>query len=394
MRLPAVFLALSIAALSSTALADILYLNNGQKFEGKVVIEGDKVILISESGSRMSFPAKSVNRIERGPAPWEAYATKAGKLAANDLKGHLALAKWCRLKRLRKRMKLELETVIKLDPNQAEAHKLLGHQKVGDKWMTSAEAKEAKGYKLVKGKWLSPKELAILKYKDARQEAINAERKRLLALASNDKEEAEKARQHYVKLGKASLKNLFWGLLNLKNSNARIEAVKLINKLEPVGKSFSLWITQAAVRETNKKCIILICKGIKKRNDITSMTLLVRSAASRNILQRRAAYCLGLINDKRCYKALIGCLAGQPKNTIPGKTSSSSSNLTSMGTWTNHRGRGGAVATGSQEVVPAADSLEFITGLSYKNDVDKWLKWLESLDKAPGGAVIGKPDKN
>ena len=33
-------------------------------------------------------------------------------------------------------------------------------------------------------------------------------------------------------------------------------------------------------------------------------------------------------------------------------------------------------------------TMEFISGKSYKNNVAKWLKWIESLDKAPGGAVI------
>jgi hypothetical protein len=378
--------------LLSVARADTIYLKNGKQFEGKVVLQGDQVVLVSENGSRVFFPRDRVERVERGPAPWEVYARKFASLRKDDPQAQFQLAKWCRSKRLRKRAARHLQATVRLNPDHAEARELLGQQKVGGVWVTREEALKARGYVLVDGKWLSPEEKAARDAKKKATDAAEKEKARLLELAGADKAAAKAARDYYTARGSKSLQNLMWGMLNLKPAKARLECVKLINRLKPVKKLHSIWLTKAALKEDSDQVVKEICKGIRERDDTVVMTYLVLYAAMESNHRRKAAYCLRLIHDKRAYLALIGCIAQQPKNTLPGQSGGMS--LTQLGGLArSSRVARGGMSIGGGEVVPAADSMEYITGRNYRNDVQKWLKWVDSLDRSPGGAVIDKGDR-
>jgi hypothetical protein len=376
---------LSTVLVARLAAADTVYLKGGGKFEGKVVIEGDQVIVYLENGSKLPFPADRVERVERGPAPWEQYAAKAAALKADDAAGHLELAKWCGLKKLHKRAAKHLEAVVGIEPDNAEARAMLGHQKVGGKWMTKEEALKAKGYALVDGRWLSPEELAAREAKKKLEDAVKQERERLEQLGDSDPEKAGAARKFYLDRGGKSLKNLIWAVMNLGNSRARLAAVKLINQIGTKDKRHSVWLSQTVLKEGNNDCVKELCKGFKARDDDLAMTYLVIMAANENVYRRKAAYCLSLLNDKRCYRALIGCLAAQGKGGLPG---TAGMNLGTLGNMASNVGGMGGTSISGEEVVPAADSLEYISGQNHRNDVKKWLEWLDSLDKAPGGAVV------
>ena len=54
------------------------------------------------------------------------------------------LALWCEEKGLHDEARAHLATVVRLDPNHAEAWKLLGYKKVGNRWTTEAQAVAAK----------------------------------------------------------------------------------------------------------------------------------------------------------------------------------------------------------------------------------------------------------
>ena len=369
---------------TAAARADTVYLKNGRKFEGKASIEGDMVVVELRRG-KISFAKAEVDRIERGPAPWETYETRARALKGDDAAGHLALARWCREKNLLTEMGKELEAVLAADPDNAEARRILKHEKVDGKWLTRTEALEARGYHLVNGKWLTAAEYAAHQAKEGAAEALEKEKKLLEDLGEADAEKAAAARKHYVDLGEKALGNLTWGLMKAKKPKARQECARLIHEIG-FGEDtrYSLWLAQQACRETDAKVIEEICRGIKSRKDEVALTYLVYVAAMENSHRRRAASCLKILGDTRAFRALIGCVVAAPKNTLPGQMGM---NLEQMGKMAS-TGAGGGAGVQMGEVVPPADSLECISGMEYKNDVSKWLKWVESLEKADGGAVI------
>jgi uncharacterized protein with FMN-binding domain len=128
---------------AGVVLADVVHLKSGQKYEGAAEEKDGTVVLKLERGS-LTFTKDQVDRVEKSAPPWEVYEEKAKELKREDVSGHLDLAKWCKAHGLPMRMKQELEHVISVDPESTEARALLGHKKVGDKWLTPEEQQPVK----------------------------------------------------------------------------------------------------------------------------------------------------------------------------------------------------------------------------------------------------------
>jgi uncharacterized protein with FMN-binding domain len=120
------------------ALADVVQLKNGKKFEGLAEEKPDSVVLRLERGS-ITFARDDVERIDKCPPPWEVYEQKAKGLKPEDAAGHLELAKWCKANNLGQRMQKELQLVLLVDPEHQEARALLGYQKIEGKWLSPEE---------------------------------------------------------------------------------------------------------------------------------------------------------------------------------------------------------------------------------------------------------------
>ena len=380
-----------LAALGAAARADVVYLKNGKKFEGVAEDKGGSVVLRLERGS-FTFAKDDVDRVESKPAPWVVYEEKAAKLKPEDAAGHLELAKWCRDNGLASRMEKEYQAALAADPENAEVHALLGHEKLGGKWLTRDEAMKAKGFTQVEGAWLGPKEYEAYQQRKALEERVKAEaqaklgRFEALADKDKDKDKAAEARKFFKDQGEKALQDLSWAALSMKSAAVRLEAVKLINEIGVPDKSIvSGWLARAAWQDTDNDVLVEIARGIRARKDETALTLLVCTAASENAYRRRAAYALKLVGDVRAYRALIGCLVGASTNTLPGQMGM---NLQQFNDKLTKSGAAEGTGIIGGEVLPAADSLEYISGKEYKNDVRKWLKWVEDQEKAPGGGVI------
>lgn len=371
------------------ARADIVYLKNGKTIEGSAEVRDDEVIIRMERGS-MTVPRADVERIESREPSWEVYEAKARALKPDDIAGHLALAQWCQANNLRQRMEKELQAVLATDPANETAHKLLGHEQVDGKWMSPEDAHRARGETLVEGRWLPAKEYqehqARKEAAERTKAAIEAEKAFLSALADKDLDKVAEARKHFADQGAAGTNNLLWGACSMPEPAVRLAAIKLLNSLGSLEGRISQTLAVRLPQETDTACFNEICRGIKERKDEPALTMLVYLAAVENAGRRRAALALRNINDYRAFRALIACVEMQPKNTLPGQMGMS---LTSFNQ--TRVGKNGTVSqsvTDGGEVVPAADSLEYISGREYRNDVAKWVGWLGELERTPGGSVI------
>ncbi len=104
----------------------------------------------------------------------QAYEKMAANIEKNDVDGHLTLAIWCLNNGLKTKAIRHLKRVLKIDPSNVKAHKLLGHVYFKGKWMTPKEKKklvkkleEERRKKLglvkYKGKWVTKAEMAKMK---------------------------------------------------------------------------------------------------------------------------------------------------------------------------------------------------------------------------------------
>ena len=142
-----------VLGLAASALwADIVHLKDGRKLEGKAVVEGDKVKVVTRMGT-VTFPKDQVVRIEKTKTPVELYKEKAAAIKDDDAEAHWELAMWCKQKRLRREMADELKKVIAIDADHEKAHAELNHVKVDGKWV-----KVRKGMVYIDGAWVKPAE--------------------------------------------------------------------------------------------------------------------------------------------------------------------------------------------------------------------------------------------
>ncbi len=132
------------------------------------------------------------------------YLLRLKALPKNDTRASLALATWCRKKRLFPEMRASLAPVLDRDPDQAEARALLGHLKVGQKWMPKAKAFKAMGYTFHRGTWRSPAEMKALKEALVRKRHLARVSSTLSKLArilvGPDDKRSEKARDDFLVL--------------------------------------------------------------------------------------------------------------------------------------------------------------------------------------------------
>ena len=148
-----IFLAsIVFAAWCAQAVADIVYLDDGRKYEGTVSEDGDVVKVKTRMGE-LSFPKNKVERIEKVKSSAAVYKDKLAALKDDDVDGHYKLALWCRDQHLIKEMTAELEKVVALSPDHEGARAALNHVKIDGEWV-----KARSGMVYVDGKWVKPED--------------------------------------------------------------------------------------------------------------------------------------------------------------------------------------------------------------------------------------------
>jgi hypothetical protein len=156
--------------LASAASADEVVLKNGSAFSGIVREEGDRVVVEMDFGT-MSFKKVDVRSISRGLDPIHEFDEKLK--AAKDVKGMLELAGWAREKGLGTRSQELYRKILTLDPDQAEARKVLGFEKVNGQWLAGDDLMVARGFVKVSGRWLTKETAELMLEQDAQAKMEN-----------------------------------------------------------------------------------------------------------------------------------------------------------------------------------------------------------------------------
>jgi len=166
-------LAVAIAGLLSTVvIADIVVTNDGRRFEGEVVEDGEHYIIKTKYG-RVTVPADEVSKIIEKASPSEVYREKLAELKLDEklwnlAEEHYKLGSWCEKNRLRKEARERFMMAVALDPDHDQAHQALGHVQYLGRWVPLEEKMKAEGKVLVSGKWVSKEEAEKAKA-DSRQ---------------------------------------------------------------------------------------------------------------------------------------------------------------------------------------------------------------------------------
>lgn len=179
-------LAASVAA--PAALADILELKDGRIVEGVVVVDkhpehGDGVYVISRFGPTFIKQA-DIKAHRKGTSMDEQIQGYLAKLGEKDVDSRLRLADWMLKVGRAEEGKELLRQILEWQPENPDAHKLLGHVRYRGRWITPDEAQRARGLVKHGEKWYTPQEWENLATADKRK------------AEAAEKAAAAKARQH------------------------------------------------------------------------------------------------------------------------------------------------------------------------------------------------------
>jgi tetratricopeptide (TPR) repeat protein len=133
--------------------ADEVILKDGTVLEGAIVKETPERVTIKTGGSVVLVEMDNVLEIRKSLSPDEKYAKKAAALD-NTAESQYELGAWCREKKMPDRARKHFEEAVRLDPENRDARRALGFEKVGGKWLNGETLLVAKGYVKLEGKWL------------------------------------------------------------------------------------------------------------------------------------------------------------------------------------------------------------------------------------------------
>ncbi len=144
-------IALSVLVAGS-AFADVVRTKSGKTYTGTIVESNARHVKIkTKFAGVVTIPRRDVASEKVEASKEDVYAEKLSKLAADDADGHFALATWCKTNKLFRQYRAQLERVIAIAPDHADARKALGHVRDGDTWVTKAElAKREKARRAAK----------------------------------------------------------------------------------------------------------------------------------------------------------------------------------------------------------------------------------------------------
>lgn len=162
----------------SSAPADVVRLKNGGEVRGVVDAasrdpNAPQVTIDTLTGGRIVLDRSDVEFVTPRSLEIEEYETRA-RGVADTVEAHLALAEWCRERRLLPQRAEQLEAVLDLEPDHAEVRRILGHVRHNGEWMTRDEMMQARGYVKHKGKYVTRQELDLLEKSQAEREAEQA----------------------------------------------------------------------------------------------------------------------------------------------------------------------------------------------------------------------------
>lgn len=180
-----------VIALAAAAplLADEVHLKGGGRLTGEIVEQTAENITVDIGAGRMTVKMSTVVSIDKAASPLQEYRTRAAALAAADVEGWRALARWAANQGLGTQAREAYTHVTAVVPDDPEANRGLGLVQQDGRWMTEEESYTARGFVKFQGEWMTPGEKqAILA---ERQASEAAERQALAAQMQADQAAAQ-----------------------------------------------------------------------------------------------------------------------------------------------------------------------------------------------------------
>jgi len=184
-----------VATLAVGAGADELYLKSGGQLSGRIVSRTATAIEIDIGAGRVTVPTSSVVRVEEGRSALQEYQERAGRLAAGDVEGWLALGQWASDQGLGSQASEAYNRVLSVSPNEPRANAALGNVQLHGQWVSEDDSYRARGFVQFEGQWMTPAEHEAILRERAADTQQQRERQQAEARARDAEARAEEAEQ-------------------------------------------------------------------------------------------------------------------------------------------------------------------------------------------------------
>jgi hypothetical protein len=163
--------------LPAAASADEVFLKGGGQLSGRIVSRTATMVEVDVGAGRIAVPASSVVRIEEGHSPLQDYEERAGRLAAGDVDGWVALGAWAEERGLGTQAREAYHRALAVSPEDPRANEALGNVKTGGRWVSEDESYRARGYVQYQGEWITQAEHEAILREQAAEDARDRDRR-------------------------------------------------------------------------------------------------------------------------------------------------------------------------------------------------------------------------
>jgi len=388
-----------LLAFLQPAMGEVFLLRSGGRIEGDLVNADEKprtsYVISLPNGGQVTLDAAVVERVQPVPPELAEYA-KVRRQYPDTVQGQLQMANWCHDHNLTAQRKTHLERVIQLDPDQADARRLLGFKKVKDKWMTLEEEMADKGYVKRNGKWMPRPEAELQESRDKQRAAERAWARTISQwrswLDGNRAEQGEKNLRAIddpmavFALGERLKKD--------PNYKARLMYVEALGRINHAAAHRPLAI--CAIDDDMPEVRLSCLDELEKQKDDAVTAYFVgrmRDKHTTNEVINRAGVALGRMKDPSCIDTLIEYLVTGHDEVI--QSAGGPGSMTS--TFSKNGGGGGGLAMNQKPKTitryfqnqGVLDALVTITGENFGFDSRTWHTWYMN-QKAKGAPVEAK----
>jgi hypothetical protein len=304
------------------ARAEVFVLRSGGRITGELVNREEsprQKYVIKTTGGQITLEPSQVAQVLT-PSPAEVDYEKVRPSFADTVQGQCQAAAWCMEHGLQSQRKLHLERVIELDPNHAEARRLLGFGLHEGKWLTRDELMKARGYVQYHGRWVTPQQVELAEDRDKTHKAemiwmqkINLWRGWLWT----DRDQV--ARQNLQAINDPlAVKGLSAALQSDQRFKARTMYIDILGRLNTPPAVIALAQTSVydPMEEIRLSCLDYLKQ--QKRPVVVAFYVHEIKNSKDNDIINRAAVCLRYMNDPSAILPLIDALVTVHKKTIGG----------------------------------------------------------------------------
>jgi hypothetical protein len=314
LRIPSTVFALFVSAgAASVAHGDVIRLQSGAEFHGKIgkADTTGSVEIELLSGARVVMPQDQVTLQVVRPLAVEEYELRARQVA-DTVEARWELAEWCRQKGLAPQREQQLRRLVELEPDHERARTGLGHVWKDGAWVDWDQYMTARGYVKHRGKYITQQELELLEKttEELKREQEYFPKIRLWTgwVTGNN---ASRAQQ-----GMTALKALkdpdaapavakFLGEHAARD--ARLLGVTILT--QGGGLKSAVALSKISLRDQDQEIRFAALQGIEEQFHEKVQALFIKELRSdNNALVNRAAAGLIRVGDERCVPQLIDAL--------------------------------------------------------------------------------------